>query len=86
MTRDRFSPASPSRNYYSTSDNAFEFLGSSTPVIVPDNLKTGVRPHPREGEVALNPAYEEMAVHYGAAVIPARLRRPRDKAGAENEM
>lgn len=26
-----------------------------------------------------------MAAHYGAAVIPARVRRPRDKAGAENE-
>ena len=66
--------------------HAFEFLGGSTPVIVPDNLKTGVRSHPREGEVALNPAYEEMAAHYGAAVIPARVRRPRDKAGAENEV
>lgn len=33
----------------------FEFLGGSTPVIVPDNLKTGIRSHAREGEVALTP-------------------------------
>lgn len=35
--------------------HAFEFLGGSTPMIVPDNLKTGVRSHAREGEVALTP-------------------------------
>lgn len=66
--------------------HALEFLGGSTPVIVPDDLKTGVKPHPRKGKVALNPAYEEMSTHYGAAVIPVRVSRPRDKAGAENEV
>lgn len=66
--------------------HAFAFFGGSAPVIVPDNLKAGVARHPREGEVELNAAYEEMAAHYGAAVIPARVRRPRDKASAENEV
>lgn len=61
--------------------HALEFLDRSTPVIVPDNLKTGVRSHLRKGEVTLNPTYEEMPTHYGAAVIPARVRRPLDKAG-----
>lgn len=66
--------------------HAFEFFGGSTPRIVPDNLKTGVVKHPKEGEVILNGSYEELASHYGSAIIPARARRPRDKPSAENEV
>src|SRR5699024_7122019 len=47
----------------------FEALGGSVPRIVPDNLKTGVIKHPREGEIVLNDAYREMATHYSAAEI-----------------
>ena len=49
-----------------------------------DNLKTGVISHPRDGEVVLNDAYRSMAEHYSAAVIPGRVRRPKDKPSAEN--
>ncbi|MZT35661.1 IS21 family transposase [Blautia wexlerae] len=63
--------------------HAFSFLGGATPCIVPDNLRTGVTAHPRAGEPVLNAAYEELAAHYGSAVIPARVRRPRDKPSAE---
>ena len=66
--------------------HAFEYLGGSTPCVVPDNLKTGVKGHPREGEVELNDAYREMAAHYGSAVMPARVRTPRDKPSVENEV
>ena len=66
--------------------HAFSFLGGATPCIVPDNLRTGVTAHPRAGEPVLNAAYEELAAHYGSAVIPARVRRPRDKPSAENEV
>lgn len=62
----------------------FEFFGGSVPRVVPDNLKTGVLKHPREGEVVLNDAYREMAAHYTAAVLPGRVRRPKDKASVEN--
>jgi transposase len=52
-------------------------------VTVPDNPKTGVkRAHLYDPD--LNPAYAELARHYGTAVIPARVRRPRDKALVEN--
>lgn len=61
----------------------FEFFGGSVPMIVPDNLKTGVTRHPREGEVVLNEAYRSMAAHYASAVIAARVRRPKDKPSAE---
>lgn len=56
--------------------HAFSFLGGATPCIVPDNLRTGVTAHPRAGEPVLNAAYEELAAHYGSAVIPARVRSP----------
>lgn len=59
-------------------------FGGSTPRIVPDNLKTGVITHPRDGEIVLNDAYREMAAHYSAAVLPGRIRAPKDKASVEN--
>lgn len=62
----------------------FEAFGGSSPRIVPDNLKTGVLKHPREGEIVLNDAYREMAAHYRAAVLPGRTRAPKDKASVEN--
>ena len=57
---------------------------ASVPRIVPDNLKTGVIKHPAEGEVVLNDAYRELAAHYSAAVLPGRVRKPKDKASVEN--
>ncbi|MGB3955205.1 MAG: IS21 family transposase [Brooklawnia sp.] len=62
----------------------FEFFGGTVPRIVPDNLKTGVIGHPREGEVVLNDAYRELAGHYSAAVLPTRVRHPKDKPSVEN--
>lgn len=62
----------------------FTWFGGSVPRIVPDNLKTGVITHPREGEIVLNDAYRELAAHYSAAVLPARIKKPKDKPSAEN--
>lgn len=61
----------------------FDAFGGTTPRIVPDNLKTGVIAHPREGEVVLNDAYRELAAHYSAAVLPGRVKKPKDKASVE---
>ena len=61
---------------------AFEFMGGSPAILVPDNLKAGVTKAHRY-EPVLNPSYAEMAAHYGCAVLPARPRKPRDKAKAE---
>lgn len=62
----------------------FGWFSGSVPRIVPDNLKTGVIKHPAEGEVVLNDAYRELAMHYSAAVLPARVRKAKDKASVEN--
>ncbi|MGH9446551.1 MAG: IS21 family transposase, partial [Terriglobia bacterium] len=50
---------------------ALEFLGGVPKLIVPDNLRSGVRRACRY-EPDLNPAYHEMALHYGVGVVPAR--------------
>ena len=49
---------------------------------VPDNLRSAVT-SPHRYEPTINRTYSELAQHYGAVVIPARIRRPRDKALAE---
>ncbi len=46
-------------------------------LLVPDNLRTGVSKADRCQPV-LNPAYARLAEHYGTAIVPARVRKPRD--------
>jgi transposase len=49
---------------------------------VSDNLRSAVtRPH--RYEPVLNATYQELATHYGTALIPARPYKPRDKAKVE---
>jgi transposase len=62
--------------------HAFEFLGGVPAIVVPDNLKSAVSKACRY-EPDLNPTYQELARHYGTVVIPARVRKPRDKAKVE---
>ncbi len=61
---------------------AFEFLGGVPEIVVPDNLRSGVTRACRY-EPGVNVTYEEMAQHYGVAVVPARVGKPRDKAKVE---
>jgi hypothetical protein len=61
---------------------ALEFFQGVTAVIVPDNWKTGVK-DPCYYEPDLNPTYRDFAEHYGTVIIPARVRKPRDKAKVE---
>ena len=64
---------------------AFAFFGGVAEILVPDNLKSGVVSACRY-EPALNPSYAELAAHYGTAIIPARIRKPRDKAKVEGHV
>jgi transposase len=61
---------------------ALEFFEGVPQLIIPDNIKSAVTKACRY-EPDLNPTFHDMATHYGFAVIPARVRTPRDKAKAE---
>jgi transposase len=61
----------------------FAAWGGSVPKLVPDNLKTGVT-HASFYDPVLNPSYLALARHYGIGIVPARVRRPRDKPLVEN--
>lgn len=60
----------------------FAVVGGAAPVLVPDNCKTAVSKNAKEALV-VNERYRRMSGHYGCAVVPARARRPRDKASVE---
>ena len=60
----------------------FEFFGGSSKILVPDNLKSGVT-KPNRYEAKINDSYAELAEHYGCCVIPARVRKPKDKGKVE---
>ncbi len=62
---------------------AFAFYGGVPRLLVPDNLKSGVTAACYY-DPQINATYTRMAVHYGVAVLPARVRRPKDKAKVES--
>lgn len=55
--------------------NAFEFFGGTTPILVPDNLKTGITKNGYD-ELIVNESYRRLSEYYGCAVVPARVRKP----------
>lgn len=61
---------------------AFQFFGGVPSLLVCDNLKAGVIV-PDRYEPEANRTYEEMAAYYGCALLPARVRKPKDKAKVE---
>jgi transposase len=69
-------------NWISGHIAAFEYFGGVPEIVTPDNPKTGVK-HPSHYEPDINPTYQDMAQYYDTVVIPARVRKPRDKAKAE---
>jgi len=70
-------------NWLVAHQKMYAFFGGVSRVTVPDNLKTGItKSHLYDPD--LNPTYTELARHYATAVVPARARRPRDKALVEN--
>jgi transposase len=58
------------------------FFGGTTQVCVPDNLKSAVTKACLY-DPELNPTHRQLARHYEIAVIPARSRKPKDKAKVE---
>ena len=65
--------------------HAYNYFGGVARLLIPDNLKTGVTSNTRY-ETVLNRSYQELAVHYGTAIVPARVRKPQDKSHAEGSV
>lgn len=65
--------------------DALEWYGGLPKVFVPDNCKTAVV-HTNLYKPELNHAYRDLARHYGIAIIPARIVKPRDKATVESSV
>ncbi len=61
---------------------ALDFLGGVPKLIVPDNTRTAVK-HSCYYEPSLNRTYADLAAHYGTAILPTRVRKPKDKAKVE---
>jgi len=61
---------------------AFQFFGGVVELLVPDNLLSGVTKACRY-DPQPNATYQEMARHYGCAILPARPYKPKDKSKAE---
>jgi len=61
----------------------YEYFGGVARILVPDSTKTKVIHNSSWYTQELNAVYHEMAEHYNTAIIPARIRAPRDKPVAE---
>jgi transposase len=59
-----------------------EYFGGVTEMLVPDQLRAAVS-RPDRCEPEINATYAELGAHYGTAIVPARPRKPRDKAKVE---
>jgi len=64
----------------------YEYFGGVAKILVPDNCKTAVVHNGGWYNQQINTIYHEMAEHYGTAIIPARVRAPKDKPNAEGSV
>ena len=63
-----------------------EYIGGVPRMIIPDNTSTAVNHNGIRKEREINQSYQEFAEHYNTAIIPARIRRPKDKPVAEGSV
>lgn len=70
-------------NWINAHVNMFEYFGGTTPLLIPDNLKTGVIKHPKNDDVILNKSYQEMGDYYDVAIVPTLVRSPKGKPSVE---
>ncbi len=70
-------------DWTSSTARALAFLGGEPRLLIPDNLKAAVTQACRY-EPLINRTYDDLAAHYGCAILPARPYKPRDKAKVEN--
>ena len=69
-------------DWISSHVRAFDFFGGVPAQVVSDNLKAGVT-KACFYEPAINRTYADMAAHYDTGIVPARPRKPKEKAKVE---
>jgi transposase len=71
-----------SADFIASHTRTLEFFGGVPKLIVPDQLRSGVR-SPSRYEPLVQRTYEEWSQHYGTTILPARPRKPQDKSKVE---
>ena len=74
-----------SENWLLCHVHAYQYYGGVPRLLIPDNTKTATIKNTRY-ETILNKSYQEMANHFGTAIVPARVKRPDDKAAVEGSV
>ncbi len=74
------------RSWQDGQADAFREFGGVPRMWVPDNAATATDRTNVPRVTLVNKEYERFADHYGAAIVPARVRRPRDKSVAESSV
>ena len=75
------------RSWTTAHIHMFEYMGGIPRILVPDNCKTAViRKGTNSYDPRINETYRDLSEHYGTAIIPARVRRPKDKPNAEGSV
>ena len=69
-------------NWLNCHVHAFNYFGGVARLLISDNRKTATSFNTRYDTV-MNRSYQELADYYSAAIVPARVRRPKDKSSAE---
>jgi transposase len=69
-------------DFVASTTRGLEYFGCVPEILVPDQLRSAVR-GPDRYDPVINEGYLDFATHYGVSVIPARPRKPRDKAKVE---
>jgi len=69
-------------DFLASHTRAVEYFGGVCELVVPDQLKSGVTRACRY-EPAVQRSYDEWSQHYATTILPARPRKPRDKAKVE---
>ena len=61
----------------------YAFFDGVVGIQLPDNCKSATVHNGGWKDQQLNKTYHELSEHYGTAIIPARVRTPKDKPNAE---
>lgn len=75
-------PSTDMESWITAHNHMYRFFGGAARMLIPDNLKTGVD-RSNWYTPQINRTYHELAEHFNTAVIPARVRKPKDKPSVE---